>query len=626
MSNSIFAMVGHIDHGKTAIIKSLTDKNLDTLKNEKDRGITINLGFTDIKLKNKTVSIVDVPGHEKYIKNMIAGLPGVKTFILVISAKDGVETQTIEHLQIMSYLDIPNCIVALNKVDLVDEEIIEKRKIEIKKLLLKTKYKDAEILEISAKDNIGLEKLKDKMKEISNLKTQDKSYPAIINIDRSFTVKGQGTVVTGALLGESIKVNDDIYIYPNKIKTSVRNIQNHNTNKKTIKSGNRVAINLRDIGKNEATRGDTISKNNDYSTGNKFLALVKFLDEKIKISKNQKNILYIGSLETNVQSRILDYKYDIIENVNIGLMEIKSQKNILSFKDEKFILRNQDKTKTICGGQIIDPLMDYRFGKYKFKYDFYQLTDDRKYLKMKIDRYSHKYPKKEFIKTRSNILIEDFDEIIKQLEDNKEIILVDNTIISNDFYKSYKDDIYNEIHRLSLSLNEYKTFSLEEIYSKYFIESPKKIYDMAIKELSKNGYVFTYKDRITNYKNRFKISINDKKIIDLIMLEYKNNNFKPKNMNDLFIDEDFNKINDIIFYLLSNDYLIELSENIYLSKEALNKARNIVINYLNENKSITIAEAKKELDTSRKMTIAILEYLDDEKITKRYDNVRCLYN
>ena len=626
MSNSIFAMAGHIDHGKTAIIKSLTDRDLDTLKNEKDRGITINLGFTDIKLKNKTVSIVDVPGHQKYIKNMIAGLPGVKTFILVISAKDGIEAQTIEHLQIMNYLDIPNCIVALNKIDLVDDETIKKRKIEIKNLLLKTKYKEAGILKISAKDNIGLEILKDKMEEISNLEIYEKSYPAIINIDRSFTVKGQGTVITGALLGGSIKVNDNIYIYPNKIKTSVRNIQNHNTNKKTIKPGNRVAINLRDISKNEATRGDIISLKNDYSISNKFLALVKFPDNNTEISKNQKSILYIGSLETNVQSRILDYKYDIIENVNIGLMEIKSQKNILSFKDEKFILRNQDKTKIICGGQIIDPLMDYRFGKYKLKYDFYQLIDNRKYLKMKIDRYSHNYPKKEYIKTKSNILIEDFDKIIKELEDNKEILLVDCTIISNDFYKKYKDNIYMEIDKLSLSLNEYKTFSLEEIYSKYFIESPKKIYDMAIKELSNNGCIFTYKDRITNYKNRFKISIKDKRIIDLIMSEYKNNNFKPKNMNDLFIDEDFNKINDIIFYLLSNDYLIELSENIYLSKEALNKARNIVIKYLNENKSITIAEAKKELDTSRKMTIAILEYLDDKKITKRYDNVRCLYN
>src|SRR5699024_3141044 len=284
------------------------------------------------------------------------------------------------------------------------------------------------------------------------------------------------------------------------------------------------------------------------------------------------------------------------------------------------------KTKTICGGQIIDPLMDYRFGKYKNKYNFYDLTNDNKYIQMKIDRYSHIYPTEDYIKNRSNILTENFNEIIQLLKDKNEIISVDNVLISREFYEKYKYDLYKKIEILSLSLSEYKTFSLEKIYSKYFIKSPKKIYNMAIKNLLEDGYIFTYKDRITNYKNSFKLSMNDKKIVDLIMKEYKDNNLKPKNMKDLFEDKDFNKVNDIIFYLLSMDYLIELSENIYLNKEALNKAKNIVIDYLNKNKSITIAEAKDQFATSRKMTIAILEYLDNAKITKRYENVRCLYN
>lgn len=626
MSSSIFAIIGHVDHGKTSIIKSLTNKDLDTLQLEKDRGITINLGFTDIEIKNKTISIVDVPGHEKYIKNMIAGLSGVDNFILVISAKDGIKEQTIEHLQIMDYLDIPNCIIALNKVDLVDKETVEIRKNEIKDFIKDTRYSKSEIVELSAKNNIGLEKLKINILKLANIKQYKKIYPALINIDRSFTVKGQGTVVTGALMGSSVKCNDEIYIYPKKIKTTIRNIQNHNKNLKSIKPGNRVAINLRDINKKEVNRGDIILKDKNYSIGNRALGIIKFSEKEIKILKNGNYILYIGSLEINVQSRILDYKYDIIENINIGLIEIKSQKDILSFKNEKFILRNQDKTKTICGGQIIDPLMDYRFGKYKNKYNFYDLTNDNKYIQMKIDRYSHIYPTEDYIKNRSNILTENFNEIIQLLKDKNEIISIDNVLISREFYEKYKYDLYKKIEILSLSLSEYKTFSLEKIYSKYFIKSPKKIYNMAIKNLLEDGYIFTYKDRITNYKNSFKLSMNDKKIVDLIMKEYKDNNLKPKNMKDLFEDKDFNKVNDIIFYLLSMDYLIELSENIYLNKEALNKAKNIVIDYLNKNKSITIAEAKDQFATSRKMTIAILEYLDNAKITKRYENVRCLYN
>src|SRR5699024_153133 len=155
--------------------------------------------------------------------------------------------QTIEHLQIMDYLDIPNCIIALNKVDLVDKETVEIRKNEIKDFIKDTRYSKSEIVELSAKNNIGLEKLKINILKLANIKQYKKTYQVLINIDISFTVKGQGTVDTGALMGSSLKCNDNIYIYPKKIKTTIRNIQNHNKNLKSIKPENRVAINLRDI-------------------------------------------------------------------------------------------------------------------------------------------------------------------------------------------------------------------------------------------------------------------------------------------------------------------------------------------------------------------------------------------
>ncbi|MGL5557828.1 MAG: selenocysteine-specific translation elongation factor, partial [Paraclostridium dentum] len=261
MKNVIIGTAGHIDHGKTTLIKALTGRETDTLAEEKKRGISINLGFTYFDLpSNKRAGIVDVPGHEKFIKNMLAGASGLDMVLLVVAADEGVMPQTVEHMDILTFLNIKKGMIVLTKSDTVEEDFRELVKEDIREKVKGTFLEDAEIIEVDSISKKGLDNLINKIDKMTD-EIEDKNLdtPARLNIDRVFSIKGFGTVVTGTLIEGKISIDDDLVIYPKELKTKIRSIQVHGEGVETAYAGQRTAINISNVKVEEINRGDVLA-------------------------------------------------------------------------------------------------------------------------------------------------------------------------------------------------------------------------------------------------------------------------------------------------------------------------------------------------------------------------------
>lgn len=287
MKNVIIGTAGHIDHGKTTLIKALTGRETDTLDEEKKRGISINLGFTYFDLpSNKRVGIVDVPGHEKFIKNMLAGASGLDMVLLVVSAEEGVMPQTVEHLDILSYLNVKKGIVVLTKCDAVDPEFVSLVKEDVSEKISDTFLADAEIIEVDSISKRGIDKLIQKIDELSDdIEDKNVNSPARLNIDRVFSVKGFGTVITGTLFEGKINIDDDLIVYPKNLKTKIRSIQVHGQDVETAYAGQRTAINISNVKVEDVERGNVLASPNSLEESMMLdvkLSAVKHSDKSIK--------------------------------------------------------------------------------------------------------------------------------------------------------------------------------------------------------------------------------------------------------------------------------------------------------------------------------------------------------
>ena len=274
MTELIVGLSGHIDHGKTSIIKSLTDEFSGTLKEDDLRGMTVDLG---IAFLNDKITLIDVPGHQDFIKNMLSGVQSIDLGLLVIAADDGIMPQTKDHFNILKLLNVSNIIILINKIDLVDSDMLELVKLEISDLLIDSKYENADILEISTIKKIGIKRLKEKL-ENYNYDTKNSSGPFRMPIDRIFSIKGFGTVVTGTVTSGSIKLGKEVKIEPISKLAKIRGINTHNSSSTNISIGQRAAINLQNIDKQDIKRGYQLVEKDFFRPSFSIIAEIQILN------------------------------------------------------------------------------------------------------------------------------------------------------------------------------------------------------------------------------------------------------------------------------------------------------------------------------------------------------------
>lgn len=616
-NNYIIGTAGHIDHGKTTLIKALTGNETDNLKEEKERGISINLGFTALDLSNgERAGIIDVPGHENFIKNMMAGVVGIDIILLVIAADDGVMPQTIEHAQILHYMGVDNAIIVITKKNTVTPEMVDLVKADIEMSFTDTILEDAPIVAVDSVSGENIDQLKALIEEkiISTQKIED-SKSMRMNIDRSFTLQGIGTIITGTLTEGEIYKDHEYMLYPSHEKVKVRSIQNHDVPIDVAHKGQRIALNLANISSNEIKRGDIIAQNDSLIKVKNVqtkLSLSKFDD--IKIEHWTRVRFFHGTKEVLARAVPLDQKE--INPKQTALCEFRLEEEIFVKRGDKFVIRSYSPLKTIGGGEIIDTNNENHTVNSKEYVSYLKNKEEFTEIDEIID-FLDTFKNEEEIYTHMGIEKSALEEDLRQMVANNDIQILGESYIANQSLEKIAGEISQIVKDYHKENPLDEGISKEELRQKLELNLDSKDFEAMLKNkiLTKNimlqkGYV---KDK------NFAISLaNDQKRIDELMGQIKANEPKLSKESDIFDKKD----KDLLAFLLKND-LVRIDEFVITNKY-YQKLVDLVRDYFKNNERLEAKEFRDLSGLSRNQAIVFLEYLDKKNITKRVEDYRIL--
>lgn len=356
MKHVIIGTAGHVDHGKTTLILALTGTDTDRLKEEQERGMTIDLGFAALRLPDGTVAgIVDVPGHERFLKNMLAGASGVDVVLLVVSAEEGMMPQTVEHLDILRLLDVKNGVVALTKIDLVEREWMDAVEEDVRAHLAGTFIADAPIIRVSARTGKGIEAMKRALQSaVSRAEARNSAIPFRLPIDRVFTRPGFGTVVTGTLVAGTLHVGDLVEIVPQGSASRIRGLQVHNQKAAEATAGSRVAVNLNNIEVESLERGSQLSPPHSVSPTLTFDAALNLLPQIHAPLRDRERVrMHIGTAEILGRVRLLDERMEI-PGGGVAYIQFQAEQSLACARGDRFVIRSYSPMHTIGGGTVLD--------------------------------------------------------------------------------------------------------------------------------------------------------------------------------------------------------------------------------------------------------------------------------
>ena len=627
MKNVILGTAGHIDHGKTTLIKALTGRETDNLKEEKQRGISINLGFTYFDLPSKKrVGIVDVPGHEKFIKNMLAGACGIDIVLLVIAADEGVMPQTIEHLDILNYLDVKKGIIVLTKCDLVDEEFIELVKDDVREKTKGLFIEGAPIVEVDSVSRRGLDELVQKIDEISeDIEEKKTDAPSRMSIDRVFSLKGFGTIVTGTLIEGKISVDDEMTIYPSEKKVKVRNLQVHGCDVKTAYAGQRTAINLSNIKVSEIQRGDVIAQTGSVEESMMIDVNISLVEHCKKSLKHWDRIrVFHGTKQ--ILCRIVPLNEDEIQYGESGYAQLRLEEKIVAKKGDRFIIRSYSPMDTIGGGVIIDtaPKKHKIYDesviealKIKEKGELKDILEE--YLKLNLSNYitlkelvSYTGEKEEYVKEGLNALI-----------DENKVFCVNKYYLHISHYQKLKERVIDILTKYHKQYRLRNGILKEELRSKVDNSLKVKDMDVILNKMVEEKDIKVQDNLVSNYD--FEVKFNQKQLSIKKEIEDKS---RKNGLNSLMTKDDIcnkNKFYEEVLEALTGETIQKLDDAYYIDKKVYENVKKGLLEYLNKNKEITVAQFRDITKSNRKISIVMLEHFDRNRITKRVEDKRILY-
>ena len=622
-NNVIIGTAGHIDHGKTTLIKALSGIETDTTQEEKDRGMSINLGFAYFDLPSgKRCGVVDVPGHERFIKNMLAGVSGINLVLLLVDSREGIMPQTKEHIDILTLLGIENYIIVMTKINLVEEEYRELVKEDIQEFISGTVLENSPIIEVDSISKKGLDTLLatiDKKTEDIAAKNVEKN--ARINIDRSFQVKGFGTVVTGTLTEGVINVGDELVIYPKEVKAKVRNIQVHSKDVETAYAGQRTAINLANIKFDDVKRGDTLATAGSLTKTYMLDTEIKLInDERANLELWDRVRVYIGTEE--VMARVVPLGTDLLKAGESSFAQLRLEEEIAVKNYDKFIIRTYSPMITIGGGVILDanPRKHSRFNEEileKLKVQLEGNTTDliANYLLSHTD----------YLNSKENILKElqlpkeEVEESLTQLVENTTIYETKLGFIHKKKYDEVLEKLkkllsdYHNRYKLKVGIPKIEVLSKFKISQKEMLE----LLDLFIlnNEIRLEGNLVAEKDFVVNYDKK---QLAEKERIEKALLD---GGFTPPSVKELTNGE---KPKVELLESLIDNMVVRLDADLVLHEKVFKDAVQKVEAHCKENNQIGLAEFRDMTGSSRKYSMAILEYMDKIGITRRLENYRVL--
>jgi selenocysteine-specific elongation factor len=611
---------GHIDHGKTTLIKNLTNVDTDRLKEEKERNISIELGFAPLDLGDDLhVSVIDVPGHEKFIRQMISGVTGIDLMLLIVAADEGVMPQTQEHLEILSLLEVKRGIVVITKIDKVDQELVEVVKEEIRDQLEGTIYYDSEFALVDSVSGNGLDALK-KLIKTELLKVQPKHHTGAFRmpVDQVFTVKGQGTVVRGTVYEGSISLGDTITVMPENLKTKARQIQVFGNHANTVVAGQRAAINLANIERDEIVRGDVIVSSDVYKvtkTIDVSLKMVKEIQHPLKQRSEIK--VHIGTSEVMGNVVFFD-RNEVKESNDEILCQLRLENEIVAKRGDRFIVRRPSPAETVGGGVVVDPNGD----RYKFGEKTIEMLKSKK-IGSPIERMQTILDIKTLLSQKDLITIASVTEQeISQSINDCDLIKIGNSLTTPEVILSLKRLVianlnsYHNVFPLRLGLNKAELIqNLTSSYEKLLIE-------YVINDLIKDATLKLNEQFVSI--GSFKPELQGKwaKRMEQILVKLEKDSFLVKPFSHYVTEEKLpeTEAKDFYHFLINEGHAYILDPIHLISTKALNGALKKMKDATGD--SFDLQVAKEVLGISRKYLVPLIELFDKIGQTKRVENSR----
>lgn len=627
MKNIIIGTAGHIDHGKTTLIKALTGRNTDRWEEEQRRGITIDLGFTYFDLKNgDRVGIIDVPGHERFINNMVAGVVGMDLVMLVVAADEGIMPQTREHMDILGELGIEKSILVLNKCDLVEEDWLELVKEEIKEELEGTFLEQAPIVEVSAATGQGIPELIEVIERLTAEEVVEKDVNTIprLPIDRVFSLSGFGTIITGTLLAGTISKEDNLQVYPIGKECKIRNIQVHGQDVEKCYAGQRVAINLSNVKKSELRRGCVLAPPNNMKNTMLLDVKLNVLPSSMRVLTNHTRLhLFTGTSEILCRAVLLD-KEEIGPGES-GFVQLRLEEEIALRRGDKFVVRFYSPMETIGGGIVLEsnPKKKKRFDKDAIEeLQRKESGSSEDVIELHVKSHEETMITVTELAKLTALSMEEVTEDVQSLEQQG---IVKVFRMKKDTYVWHTIHEQNMRHRLTEALRGYHEkypyrygTKKAEIHMTYMKKVKLNVFDLYVEMLSEEGALKRHQEflHLPEFEVR-KDSVYEK-VLKTVQKQFEKVQFDFQRFSEIsFGNIKREEVEDIMLLLIDEDIVVKITEDIYTLKSIIEKAKEVIQNRLKENPLITIAEVRDLLGTSRKSAKPILEYMDSIKVTKK---------
>lgn len=627
MKNIIIGTAGHIDHGKTTLIKALTGRNTDRWEEEQRRGITIDLGFTYFDLPSgDRAGIIDVPGHERFINNMVAGVVGMDMVLLVIAADEGIMPQTREHMDILNLLGIEKSIIVLNKCDLVDEEWMELVEEEVKEELEGTFLEHAPVVKVSAATGEGLEVLIDTISQMTSdeMMTKDISTIPRLPIDRTFTLSGFGTIITGTLVSGTITKDDLLEMYPIGKECKIRSIQVHGQDRKECYAGQRVAINLSNVKKREIKRGCVLAPPNSMKNTDLLDVRLNVLESSMRVLTNHTRLhFFTGTSEILCRAVLLD-KEEIGPGES-GYVQLRLEEEIAVRRGDKFVVRFYSPMETIGGGVILEPNPGV---KKRFQENVIEELK-RKESGSSADVIElHVREREDTLITTAELAKLTALSIDEVQEDISELLsqgLVQVFAMRKDTYVWHAESIRAAKQTLDKALREYEEkypyrygMKKAEVQMTYFQKIKPNVFDKIVEMLIEEGCLKRVDEFLCTPQYQVKKDTRYDKVSGILLDTFTNAKYDFVRYSEIdFKGTVKETADDILNILLEEQKIVKVTEDMYTLTEYMERAKELIQEHLKGEPVITIAQVRDMFDTSRKSAKPIIEYMDSIKVTKK---------
>lgn len=633
MKQIIMGTAGHIDHGKTSLIKALTGVNTDRLKEEQQRGITIELGFAALDLPSgQSLGIVDVPGHEKFVKNMVAGATGIDLVVMIIAADEGIMPQTREHLEICTLLGVSHGLVALTKIDMVDEEWLMLVQEEIEEFTRATFLEKSPVVPVSAVTEAGLPQLIETLDNICHsIPARTASGIFRLPIDRVFSMKGFGTVITGTLMSGKVAVGEPVVLYPDGTESKVRGLQVHSQSVTSVTAGMRTAINFQGLEKAVVHRGDMVAAPDSLVPSHMVDVTLHYLESNTKALKNRTRIRF-HSGTSEIMGIIIMLDCQTLQPGQTAIAQIRLDTQVTLIRDDRYVLRSYSPVRTIGGGSVINPIptkhKPMRPEVIAHLKSLVQETSET-VIQSLVHASGRNGCSYRDLTIMTNLNEKKLTQFLQSMASQQHVIQFDkdkHIFVHHEVFSQLQNDIGEHLaeyhHKYPLKPGVQK----EELKSTLPSLLNSKLFMAALQSMVKTKVVVQEEDIVRLADHKVSLGADQQALRSEILMRFKKEGLSPPYFKQVIaqLDANADQAKQVMSLLIDEGSMVKVKEDLYYHHENIVELQNTLVDYLSSHEEITTPQFKDMTGASRKFVIPLIEYFDSIQLTIRIGDVRKL--